>query len=621
VGQGLTARTSARPPTDGGMVGRCLTCRRRMSRARRTCWARAPDVLRRRCPDRQASRCPSTRWSGALLGEIARRCRAPRRSHRVALHEGLAAQRVIGSSEPGAATVDPVTVGYTRLSLDKYGDLLGVTRQREDIVRLARSLGWSEITEFYEDNDVSANADRKQPRPEFDRLLHDIRSGTATHVLCYDQDRLVRDMRQLEDVVDAVEAGSAMLTSVNGDIDLLTDNGRMVARIKAAVARNEIEKLSRRIRRQKLQYAQSGGPPRGGRRTYGYSLDFAPVPGEAAVLVDLFRRKAAGESTASLVRWLNDTGVPSSRGNVGKWDHGLVNVLLRRRTYVGDVVFKGEVVATGRFEAIIDRAVFEAANTRLPKPQAWRDVPEFGLLTSLLVCGLCHGRMRRGRGTSSSSRLYGCKGRARGCGQCHVSVTAIDGAVREAVRSKVRQPGSSRPRDTAAWSSTHASAIEHEIEQARRMQGRGTLTRVDAEAVIRHLRVRLADERGIEAAHDPDAPIAADDDWNDWNLETQRDWLARAVRQIVVGPPQRKANGVHPGLERITVHFKDGEVRTLGGDKVIMSDLALLAGCSLTTVNIAIHGRSGISEATRQRVLTLARECGYVPLSGPNTAT
>ena len=163
-----------------------------------------------------------------------------------------------------------MTVGYTRLSLDKYDDQLGVTRQREDIAALARTLRWPEVTEFYEDNDVSANTDKRRPRPEFERLLRDMRAGVVTHVLCYDQDRLVRDMRQLEDVVDAVEAGQAMLTSVNGDIDLLTDNGRMVARIKAAVARNELERLSRRIKRQKLQRAQRGIKNRGLLRTFGY---------------------------------------------------------------------------------------------------------------------------------------------------------------------------------------------------------------------------------------------------------------------------------------------------------------------------------------------------------------
>ena len=50
---------------------------------------------------------------------------------------------------------------------------------REDIIKLARSLGWPEVTEFYEDNDVSANVDRRRPRLEFERLLGDMRGPVS----------------------------------------------------------------------------------------------------------------------------------------------------------------------------------------------------------------------------------------------------------------------------------------------------------------------------------------------------------------------------------------------------------------------------------------------------------
>ena len=61
--------------------------------------------------------------------------------------------------------------------------------------------------------------------PEFDRLLRDMRGGVVTQVVLYDQDRLGATCGQLEGVVNAVEAGHAMLTSVNGDIDLRRDHG------------------------------------------------------------------------------------------------------------------------------------------------------------------------------------------------------------------------------------------------------------------------------------------------------------------------------------------------------------------------------------------------------------
>src|SRR4051794_17357722 len=99
-----------------------------------------------------------------------------------------------------------MTVGYTRISDDREGEAKGVGRQRADIAAKAKALGWPAVSEWYEDNDITADP-KKKPRPAFDRLLADMTAGTVKQVLCYDQDRLVRDMRQLEDVVDAVEAG------------------------------------------------------------------------------------------------------------------------------------------------------------------------------------------------------------------------------------------------------------------------------------------------------------------------------------------------------------------------------------------------------------------------------
>ena len=500
-----------------------------------------------------------------------------------------------------------MTVGYTRLSFDKYEDHLGVTRQREDIAALARSLGWPQITEFYEDNDISANVDKKKPRPEFDRLLRDMRAGVVTHVLCYDQDRLVRDMRQLEDVVDAVEAGHVMLTSVNGDIDLLTDNGRMVARIKAAVARNEIEKMSRRIKRQKLQRAQRGLKNQGRMRTFGYRRDFTVVRREAAVLVNLFERRAAGESVTSLVRWLNAARIKTSQGNVGNWAYSTVSDMLRRREYVGDITLNGEVVGKATFKAIIDRATFEKANYYLPKePAAWRSLPESGLLTGLLVCGTCGASMKRGRGRTSN-RLYACTAHQSTLGgRTYLSVSA-DAEVLEAVRAKLRQL---RDEDSVhTWLSVQASALEYEIVQAQRMQARGELTLTSVDALVQHLRSRLAEERAGPSA--PSLDVDQPDSWNNWDIDRKRDWLSQMVNRIVVAAPKRRAHGPKVESGRLTVHFKDGEVQNLARTEVTLDDVGRRAGCSRETASRALRGTGEMSAETRARVNAVAKELGY----------
>ncbi|MEM6729812.1 MAG: LacI family DNA-binding transcriptional regulator, partial [Pseudomonadota bacterium] len=47
-----------------------------------------------------------------------------------------------------------------------------------------------------------------------------------------------------------------------------------------------------------------------------------------------------------------------------------------------------------------------------------------------------------------------------------------------------------------------------------------------------------------------------------------------------------------------------------------ISDIARASGLSTATVDRALHGRGGVSAANRQRVLSTARELGYLPMEG-----
>jgi len=73
-------------------------------------------------------------------------------------------------------------------------------------------------------------------------MVRDYDAGLFDAIICYDLDRLTRQPRQLEDWIDRAESNGLALTTANGDADLTTDGGRMYARIKAAVARAEMER-------------------------------------------------------------------------------------------------------------------------------------------------------------------------------------------------------------------------------------------------------------------------------------------------------------------------------------------------------------------------------------------
>ena len=62
-----------------------------------------------------------------------------------------------------------------------------------------------------------------------------------------DVDRLTRQPSQLEEWIDRAEEHGLKLVTSNGDADLSTDGGRMFARIKAAVARGEVERKGARL--------------------------------------------------------------------------------------------------------------------------------------------------------------------------------------------------------------------------------------------------------------------------------------------------------------------------------------------------------------------------------------
>jgi DNA invertase Pin-like site-specific DNA recombinase len=142
---------------------------------------------------------------------------------------------------------------YLRQSVDRYGDELAISRQREDCLKLCDGRGWS--PHEYLDNDTSATKGR---RPAYERMLDDIRAGDIGAVVVWDLDRLHRRPMELEHFIDLADEKHVALASVGGDADLSTDNGRLFARIKGAVARAEIERKSARMKRAARQRAEAG---------------------------------------------------------------------------------------------------------------------------------------------------------------------------------------------------------------------------------------------------------------------------------------------------------------------------------------------------------------------------
>ena len=257
-------------------------------------------------------------------------------------------------------------------SRDQHGEGLGVARQEGLCRELAERKGWP-VAEVYIDNDLSAYSGA--PRPAYGRMLEDLEAGVIDAVVVVDQDRLTRHPMELEGFITLADRLGVPLANVSGDIDLSTSDSRVRARILGAVARQESEKKSWRLKRQRDQHA-AGGKFHGGIRRYGCTRaqdakgrpTLEIVPEEAARIWDAAARYLSGESLRRIAEGWNGQGVPTVTGST--WRVTTLKTLLSGPHIVGLRVHRGEIVGEAAWPAILDRGTWEELRARLGDPRA-----------------------------------------------------------------------------------------------------------------------------------------------------------------------------------------------------------------------------------------------------------
>lgn len=276
---------------------------------------------------------------------------------------------------------------YLRQSEDRDGNQLAISRQREDCHKLCAERGWT--PHDYVDNDVSA-VGAKRRRPAWEQMLTDVEAGIVQAVVCWDLDRLYREPIDLERIIPLADRMGVALATVTGDVDLSTDNGRMFARIKGAVAKAETERRSARQKRKFLQLAEAGDSW-SSKRPFGYTRDGQIVPEEAAALAEAYQMVLSGHhNLTAICRLWDDRGILTSTGKT--WTHPtLVRHILINPRYAGLRTYHGEIVGEGKWPAIVDRDVWQAVRDLLQDPE--RRKGHGGgrkyLLTGIARCGWC----------------------------------------------------------------------------------------------------------------------------------------------------------------------------------------------------------------------------------------
>nr|WP_306298267.1 recombinase family protein [Arthrobacter agilis] len=387
---------------------------------------------------------------------------------------------------------------YARISSDD-GSALGVARQVDDCSKEAVRRGWTVAAEFV-DNDVSAS--RSRARPQYQRMLEAIRAGEIDALVVWDIDRLTRTPRELEDIIDLADRHGLQLANVGGDTDLSTPNGRMTARIKGTVARQEIEQLSKRLKR-KFEENRKQGLPHGitpfGYRRQPVLDESGRVVGtqdvidaaEAEAIREIYRMVIAGDSLRSLAKYLNEKGMKTIRGN--PWQGNVVGNMLRKPRYAGRYAHAKQDIGKAAWEPIISQDTYDQALAVLTAPgrRHTGGVEIKYLLSGLVQCGRCGTEMRPNI-SPKRKPTYACPG----CMKLARQMEPVHDVVNAVMVARLSQPDvlahlADQP-DALTTAATTRDAVLARMDTAADSFARGDITGRQLARINEQLTVQLS---------------------------------------------------------------------------------------------------------------------------------
>ncbi len=351
------------------------------------------------------------------------------------------------------------TAIYLRQSLDRDQTKLAIDRQRTEcrnlISRRGWARGWTDVTE-YVDNDTSATNGHRHAYAD---MLADIEAGTIGAVVCYHLDRLHRRPIELEHFITLADTHRVQLATVTGEVDLSTDNGRLIARITGAVARNEVERKGARQKLANCQRAENGKAWVS--RVFGYDGNEI-VWDEATAIREACAALLNGMSLYSIARQWNSAGLKTIKAGIvvqsgkhkgkthdGTWTGGKVRLVLMRPRNAGLAVYDGEIIdgVETDWPAIVSRDTWEAVCAYLadPKRLTGKSNARVHLMSGLAVCGQCGkplGTTVKRTKPGAKRVVYQCK--TFGCMKIVRDLTNVDRVVTKAVTGRLARPDAAK---------------------------------------------------------------------------------------------------------------------------------------------------------------------------------
>ena len=253
------------------------------------------------------------------------------------------------------------TAVYVRLSIENSGkedEGASIENQKKVCLDYLMSHPDLQLYDIYEDNGKKGT---NMDRPEFNRMLEDLRNGKATCVLVKDLSRFSRDYIDAGNYLEKVFPFMGVrFISVTDSFDSFSANADQNAlmipmknMLNAAYAKDISRKIitSFRARQSRCEILPSCGPygyVKSKEVAYRYELDSETAP--FAKLI--FEMILDGKTIGDVIRKLNELGAPTPAARkleLGiwhdekhartRWNNKTITDMLRNPTYTGSIVY------------------------------------------------------------------------------------------------------------------------------------------------------------------------------------------------------------------------------------------------------------------------------------------
>lgn len=406
-------------------------------------------------------------------------------------------QNTAQQASPAPACKVYRTALYARLSAEEYKRSAGTTIENQLCLlrEYVKDKPYLQVEGEYLDDGVSGT---RFDRPDFMRMVGDMRGGKIDCIIVKDLSRLGRNYLEAGDYLEKIFPffGVRFIAVTDGYDSAspdVTEDGLIVP-LKNLINDIYAKDLSRKIS-SAFYIRQKQGKFVGASAPYGYVKS---PEDHSRLVVDedvrdivwhIFHWRADGESLTAIIRRLNDNGIPcpsrykylkgwvkKDRSQSGLWTVSTLSEVIRNPVYAGDMeqginktaLYKGmgtrkmpaeeRLYVKDTHEPIVEREIFDKVNEK-----GKRDAEKFhsgygkfdalskepNLLKGILICGDCGKRMSLWRDRSGAKlnppRVYYkyiCQTyqhlKEKGCVRKRLDKKDVERAVEETLRMHIK---------------------------------------------------------------------------------------------------------------------------------------------------------------------------------------